>query len=258
MRWLTHSPQRCNDGSSYLSYNTLFEDEILINFPCAYLDCSALGLKKSAAARAQGHTISPHLVITSHRHNLAQTPASENAIKMKLKRMYNHPNYLPMTVNRTNVPPLNDIALWHVTGGDVSVQQYGYMSFDDSLFTSGKQKAIATGWGLTRFDSYDPSDVLKQVALPYVKEANCKRMLTIPSNVRLTDICAGGVDGESSCNGDSGSPLFLTLPDGRLDIVGVTSAGAKCGTKNMPGLYTRVSLYKDWITKTISDINQQS
>lgn len=48
--------------------------------------------------------------------------------------------------------------------------------------------------------------------------------------------------------GDSGGPL-LTAPDaeGRQVTVGVVSAGIGCGRPLLPGLYTRVSRFIDWI-----------
>ena len=48
--------------------------------------------------------------------------------------------------------------------------------------------------------------------------------------------------------GDSGGPL-LTAPDasGSRACVGVVSSGIGCGRPNLPGLYTRVSRFVDWI-----------
>ena len=53
----------------------------------------------------------------------------------------------------------------------------------------------------------------------------------------------GGID---SCKGDSGGPLFLEIA-GQGVVIGVTSWGAGCGNAYAPGVYTRVSMYREWI-----------
>lgn len=51
--------------------------------------------------------------------------------------------------------------------------------------------------------------------------------------------------------GDSGGPLMW--PSGKqYYLLGVVSAGARCGESHFPGLYTRVSYYIEWITKNMN------
>ncbi|ROT70570.1 putative transmembrane protease serine 9-like [Penaeus vannamei] len=52
--------------------------------------------------------------------------------------------------------------------------------------------------------------------------------------------------------GDSGGPLLISDTQGRLVSVGVVSNGIGCGRPRVPGLYTRVSRYIDWITEKIT------
>ena len=58
------------------------------------------------------------------------------------------------------------------------------------------------------------------------------------------------ISGLDSCTGDSGGPLVLrdlsSDPWYQIGIVSF-SAGERCGKKNLPGVYTDVQLYIDWI-----------
>ncbi len=63
-----------------------------------------------------------------------------------------------------------------------------------------------------------------------------------------TQLCAASsVVGKDSCNGDSGGPLMRD--DGvRLVVVGVTSFGTARCDSSVPGVYTNVANYVDWIS----------
>nr|CAD7458086.1 unnamed protein product [Timema tahoe] len=57
------------------------------------------------------------------------------------------------------------------------------------------------------------------------------------------DFCAGHAEGGiDACQGDSGGPLAA---GGKL--VGIVSWGDQCALPDRPGVYTRVSYYRDWI-----------
>lgn len=65
-------------------------------------------------------------------------------------------------------------------------------------------------------------------------------------------MCAGGKDGKDSCGGDSGGPLIVKMQATTYDIrtfqQGIVSYGPKiCGIQGLPGVYTRVAYYMDWI-----------
>lgn len=70
---------------------------------------------------------------------------------------------------------------------------------------------------------------------------------------RPTQICAGlEKGGQDACQGDSGSPLMVTDPiTSRVNVIGVVSAGIGCALPKLPGLYTRMTAYTEWIDKTI-------
>lgn len=58
---------------------------------------------------------------------------------------------------------------------------------------------------------------------------------------------------QESCKGDSGGPLVQRAGQEpmRFYIVGIVSSGVRCGTANLPGLYTRVTNHLEWINKHV-------
>ena len=50
--------------------------------------------------------------------------------------------------------------------------------------------------------------------------------------------------------GDSGGPL-VCVENGRPVLRGIVSFGKGCGRPGLPGIYTRVNSYLDWIDESI-------
>ncbi|XP_068082095.1 CLIP domain-containing serine protease B4 [Anabrus simplex] len=109
---------------------------------------------------------------------------------------------------------------------------------------------IVAGWGFTEKGRTSSSVQLK-VNVPVVPLAKCSVIYQKITEIVPSQLCAGGVKGKDSCNGDSGGPLFflgLVGEEQKAVQYGVVSFGPKpCGTENVPGVYTRVGHYMDWM-----------
>ena len=105
-----------------------------------------------------------------------------------------------------------------------------------------------TGWGKTRpVEGSEPSAVLMEVALNVEGAQTCASRLGVgPEAVGPGVICAGA-PARKTCHGDSGGPVVFT--GGRPNyLVGVVSWGEDdCTGNGMPGVYTRVGAYAQWI-----------
>lgn len=71
-------------------------------------------------------------------------------------------------------------------------------------------------------------------------------------------ICAGGEAGKDSCWGDSGNALMASHASAEGSrywyAAGVVSYGMNgCGKENVPGVYTRVASYIEWIREAVGE-----
>lgn len=157
----------------------------------------------------------------------------------------------------------HDIALIHINSKNrplpPSVEKITLSSPSDNAMRNG-ETLHATGWGMTgaqntstnlRLDhsggvQYRPPNLL-QVDLVYFSPTRCQKFPQFKGKVHSTILCAGSSDGRDTCVGDSGGPL-VRYQD-KWVLVGIVSWGVGCGIKGLPGIYTRVSQYSDWIKR---------
>ncbi|KAJ8667871.1 hypothetical protein QAD02_009534 [Eretmocerus hayati] len=117
----------------------------------------------------------------------------------------------------------------------------------DDIFSSG-DRVLVTGWGATE-SSGPSSDQLRAVEVPLVSSHQCQEQYTT-RRITLRMICAGfiGKGGKDACQGDSGGPL---VQGGKL--VGIVSWGYGCAEPSYPGVYTRITALRSWISE-ITDL----
>ncbi|XP_059210379.1 tryptase-like [Centropristis striata] len=170
------------------------------------------------------------------RHSQSGTHLNEET--RGLDRIECHPSYRFLTND-------NDICLLKLSA-PVTFTEYIQpvcLASADSTFHAGVMSWI-TGFGSTDPDTDSPADVLQEVDVPIVGNNQCR--CTYPL---ITDnmICAGHEDGgKDACLGDSGGPL-VTKKGSAWILSGIVSFGKGCAVPMIPGGYTRVSRYQEWI-----------
>jgi secreted trypsin-like serine protease len=196
---------------------------------------------------AKGVTIDPALRnVVLGVTKLSNAPSSgTEGQRIAIDRIIVHPAYNDVILD-------NDIALIHLTQPAVlgpTVQTIAYAgALDSDLFQPGAN-ATVTGWGKTEGGAV--SDELRKVDLPVVSYPVC---LAAMSRVTGNMLCAGDeAGGKSACNGDSGGPLVVADRSGGRLLAGIVSWGsAQCASPKKYGVFTRVSLYQEWITTSTS------
>lgn len=165
------------------------------------------------------------------------------AIEMSLKDLIVHPEY---DCNKV----ANDIALLELHETIQfrnEVRPICIASSPDSVREGAS--ALVSGWGWTNEDQNigDRADQLQQATVEFWDNNKCTESFRSQKKlieIAPTQVCAGKVAGGiDSCFADSGGPLI----NDQNVIVGIVSTGIGCARPGLPGVYTRVSEYSDWI-----------
>ncbi|XP_053697460.1 CLIP domain-containing serine protease B4-like [Sabethes cyaneus] len=184
-----------------------------------------------------------------------QTDCVNSSQDILISSYYIHEDYF-----QENGADYNDVALIRLS---VPVNYTAYISPIclpnteelKNLDTTDKLMTVA-GWGQTESGSTSRYKMYLRVA--GWNNDRCAEAFT-SANVDIIEshLCAGGKKGQDSCRGDSGGPLMkLESAHGKMSwyLKGIVSFGAnRCGTENVPGVYTRVSNYVDWVLENIEE-----
>ncbi|XP_062055239.1 transmembrane protease serine 11G-like [Lepus europaeus] len=110
-----------------------------------------------------------------------------------------------------------------------------------------QSKVFVTGWGALKVNGPFPN-TLRQVEIEIISNDVCNQVKVYGGAVSSGMICAGFLTGKlDACEGDSGGPLVIAQNRNIWYLIGIVSWGIDCGKKNKPGLYTKVTHYRDWI-----------
>lgn len=168
------------------------------------------------------------------------------------------PSFDSRAIASSNSNSVSDSIPFHPR--NISLANHHLNEISDSSPLSGMMATIV-GWGYTgeKERSGERSEMLLKVDVPIVANDQCQiwfKQEAIKENTKLvvindSRICAGYESGgKDSCLGDSGGPLIVKQK-GKYSVIGVVSTSIGCGRPKLPGIYTRVSSYFDWITKTL-------
>lgn len=175
-----------------------------------------------------------------------------NSKDYDVERVVIHHNY--SGIIKSSLTSINgaDIALLK-TRRDIAMNEYAWPVCFPALDNSfAGQEAFVVGWGKRNEKSDAYSDRLQKAKLSIVDNKVCRHWFRLAGRDMQIDekiVCAGYRDGgKDACHGDSGGPLLSKIDD-QWCVIGVVSTGIGCARPLLPGLYSRVSSYVNWIEK---------
>jgi len=195
-----------------------------------------------------GVLIGPRLVLSAAHCEDASTQfrigAFENpndGEKVNIRSTIVHPDY---DVSRFD----NDIIIFQLET-DVNLP---YIQLGSDYVRDGSYTVI--GFGDTdKGQDLVLSSTLQEVELEYVDSDKCDDGHGDRDEVKEDMLCAAGKN-KDSCIGDSGGPLIKKGANSYDDtLVGLVSWGRGCAEDGVPGVYSRISYFYDWIVETVCD-----
>ncbi|CAF0794334.1 unnamed protein product [Adineta steineri] len=244
--WIV-SIRLASTNSPFCGGSLITDRYVLTAAHCFYDDLKKLGGKMTATIRSK------YLFVIGAHYSTEKNTYLNSHLRLTANTIIMHPQY------NTNTK-INDIALVELSQSiDLMDKSVGFICLPmatlryPKAFPPDRADAVAIGWGRVREDSFGrASNVLLQVELPvqspYIRPSDCADQIYDPEK----QFCAGFTQGgRDTCQGDSGGPLMLTYNQ-TWQIIGITSYGEGCARAHKPGVYTRVSVYRDWINYTIS------
>ncbi|KAF2367065.1 Serine proteases trypsin domain [Trinorchestia longiramus] len=189
----------------------------------------------------------------------AEHPVTEQI--MEVQQIFTHQNFSKRYIADISVLELKNSVVWSKAIRPLCLPD---MQFDGTNNPLDNSPATLAGWGWSdeQANGGVRMNTLQKATLKIVPKSTCQTWYTEntgkplgdPQSIVLYDthICAGLKNGDKdACQGDSGGPLMVRDSQGQQVIVGIVSSGIGCGRPGLPGLYTRVSRYLDWIQTTV-------
>uniref|UniRef100_A0A8C5LKE0 Transmembrane protease serine n=1 Tax=Jaculus jaculus TaxID=51337 RepID=A0A8C5LKE0_JACJA len=168
------------------------------------------------------------------------TTITPPAVKRNLGKIILHEDYH----RETNE---NDIAVAQLTARVEFSNIVQRVCLPDSSMKLPPQTSVfVTGFG-SIVDDGPTQNKLRQARVETIGTDVCNRKDVYDGLITPGMLCAGFMEGKvDACKGDSGGPLVYDNRD-IWYIVGIVSWGQSCALPKKPGVYTRVTKYRDWI-----------
>lgn len=186
---------------------------------------------------------------------------SPHAVQLGVQAVIYHGGYLPFrdpTIDENS----NDIALVHLSSSlplteyiqPVCLPAAGQALVDGKVCT-------VTGWGNTQFYGQQAM-VLQEARVPIISNEVCNSPDFYGNQIKPKMFCAGYPEGGiDACQGDSGGPFVCEdsiSGTSRWRLCGIVSWGTGCALARKPGVYTKVTDFREWIFKAIKTHSEAS
>ncbi|NXX95306.1 TMPSC protease, partial [Centropus bengalensis] len=145
----------------------------------------------------------------------------------------------------------NDLALFELSSAvrySDYIQPICLLPTDLAPAIDNQTECYIIGWGRTA-EKGTMSPVLKEARVEIIPSSVCNSSAAYGGLIDNNMICAGSpFGGTDTCQGDSGGPLACHQPcTNRYYLIGIASFGIGCGRPKFPGIYVRISQYRQWI-----------
>ncbi|XP_062868235.1 ST14 transmembrane serine protease matriptase b [Trichomycterus rosablanca] len=161
-------------------------------------------------------------------------------VQKSVKQIICHPAYNPVSFN-------HDIALMKLDSSVIFNQYIWPICLPSATRVLPVGQSVwISGWGKTR-EHGNLATVLHKAEVRIINDTVCHQLMgdDISPGMICAGLLTGGVD---ACQGDSGGPMSYMDPGSKRSfLVGVVSWGEGCGQREKPGIYTRVTKYRNWI-----------
>ncbi|XP_034173601.2 venom protease isoform X1 [Osmia lignaria lignaria] len=126
----------------------------------------------------------------------------------------------------------------------------------NSMSITSRTPLVVIGWGATSFHTENSVKLMRTPSLSLVDREECAEQYTgflkLPRGIDENLICAmdpNSTRRADACQGDSGGPLLMLTETGD-SVIGITAFGQSCGS-SVPGVYTAIHSYLDWIEEHV-------
>ncbi len=173
-------------------------------------------------------------------------------VRRDVANIYIHPEFLQQKVDGFSIQH-NDIALLYLRdklplGNAVSTIALIDTEAEHRLMPSGTM-LITMGWGITAVAGL-PVREINFVEVPLHDRGWCNRPFGYDRNISDRMLCAGSKKADA-CQKDSGGPLILERQGAPALLVGIVSWAYGCASENRPGVFARISSYKEWVEQCV-------
>ncbi|CAF0868785.1 unnamed protein product [Didymodactylos carnosus] len=177
------------------------------------------------AAHCKLNPLNYYTISSIHRHPTFKNCCKNDLAILKLSR---HVLY---------GPKINSVCLPHILLPEVNEKNVV------------NKTVVIIGWGdssTSKITNLFKSFTLQQANIQVFDNQHCKKWFPGVFDEKH-EFCAGDYQQRAdTMSGDSGGPLLIRNSDNRWTVLGVTSYGSATSNK-APGVYVKLSAYKDWI-----------